>query len=67
MNQIAGPSYRQIVDLSDLENSRYLNPLGQNGNQFSPGYTALLDMWADGKYVRMGMENYDGHHMKFKP
>ena len=51
--QTAGPSYREIVDLSDPDSSVFLNPLGQDGNIFSPQYDSLLDAWADGDYLPM--------------
>lgn len=67
LHQVAGPSYRQIVDLSEMEASRYLNPLGQDGNEFSQGYTALLEKWAKGEYLPMAMESYGGDELKLKP
>lgn len=67
MHQVAGPSYRQIIDLGDMPASRYLNPLGQDGNEFSTGYTALLEKWARGEYLPMDLESYGGDQLKLKP
>jgi acyl-homoserine lactone acylase PvdQ len=52
--QTAGPSYRQVVDLSALDDgSAFVNPMGQDGNTFSPGYDNLLLDWAFGSYLQM--------------
>jgi penicillin amidase len=51
--QGAGPSYRQIVDLSALDSSLFINPMGQDGNEFSDEYDNLLPMWAAGTYLGM--------------
>lgn len=51
--QTAGSSYRQIVDLSDLPSSLFLNPLGQSGALFSPMYDNLLRAWQDNTYLPM--------------
>lgn len=50
-----GPSYRQIVDMSDPNLSIFLNPLGQSGNLLSDHYDDLLDDWADGGYLSMSL------------
>ena len=67
LQQVAGPSYRQIVDLGEIESSRYLNPLGQDGNEFSSGYDALLEKWAEGEYLPMSVTSYGGVELKLKP
>ncbi len=48
-----GPSYRQIVDLSDMENSLFVHPMGQSGHLFSPHYADLLALWWRGDYLPM--------------
>ena len=54
MEQAAGPSYREIVDWSDVDgNSLFLNPLGQSGDEFSPLYDDLLAAWSEGEYMAM--------------
>jgi penicillin amidase len=51
--QTAGSSYRQIVDMANLESSLFLNPLGQSGALFSPLYDNLLKAWQDSTYLPM--------------
>lgn len=38
----AGPSYRQIIDVSDWENSKFVIPMGQSGNLFSSHFEDYL-------------------------
>lgn len=54
----SGPSYRQIVDLSDLERSQYIYPIGQSGRVLSPYFDNLLDPWREGEYVAMRTEDF---------
>ncbi|WP_038049282.1 penicillin acylase family protein [Thermus caliditerrae] len=49
-----GPSYRQIVDLSDPEASLFIHPMGQSGHFLSPHYADLLPLWQRGAYLPMG-------------
>ena len=58
LTQTAGPSYRHIIDLNETEESLFINPMGQNGNQLSAHYDNLLDMWSTGKYLRMHTTGY---------
>lgn len=48
-----GSSYRQIVDLANLENSVFINPPGQSGNPLSPYFDNQLPLWQQGKYLPM--------------
>ncbi|GAA5336310.1 penicillin acylase family protein [Thermus hydrothermalis] len=48
-----GPSYRQIVDLSNPEGSLFVHPMGQSGHPLSPHYADLLPLWAKGEYLPM--------------
>jgi len=48
-----GPSYRQIVDLSDPEASLFVHPMGQSGHFLSPHYADLLPLWQRGGYLPM--------------
>lgn len=43
--QYNAPSYRQIIDLSDLNNSRFMHTTGQSGNVLSNRYSDFLAMW----------------------
>ncbi len=47
-----GPGYRQIVDLSDLSKSVFVNTTGQSGNVFSGRYRDLLPLWRRGEVFR---------------
>jgi acyl-homoserine lactone acylase PvdQ len=58
MTQTAGPSYRHVVDLGAPEASKFINPLGQNGNQLLDGYDNLLETWSEGGYLDMATSGY---------
>lgn len=49
--QFNGPSYREILDLSNFKNSRYIIPMGQSGNPLSGHYDDFLKDWVTGKYI----------------
>ena len=53
LNQIAGPGYRQIIDLNNFDNSVFIQALGQSNNVFNRNYDNLMPLWRDGKYVPM--------------
>ena len=57
--QTAGPSYRHIIDLADMESSEFLNPLGQSGDPFSLHFDDLLNAWSNGDYMAMGNRRKD--------
>ncbi len=48
-----GPSYRGIFDMSDLENSLYMQPTGQSGNPFSNHYGDLFEQWRSVSYFKI--------------
>lgn len=48
-----GPSYRGIFDMSDLENSLYVQPTGQSGNPLSTHYDDLFDQWRAVEYFKI--------------
>jgi len=50
-NVLAGPSYRQIHDLSDWNKSIGVIPGGQSGLPFHKHYKDLIKPWAKGKYI----------------
>jgi penicillin amidase len=54
--QHALPGYRQIVDLSPANDSRFLDAVGQSGHVLSPHYDDALPLWAAGRYRKMLME-----------
>jgi penicillin amidase len=49
----AGPSYRQICDLSDWDASRFVSYTGQSGNPVSPHYRDMAALWLRGEYAPM--------------
>jgi penicillin amidase len=49
--QTHGASFRQILDLSEWDNSVVINVPGQSGQPGSPHYSDLLPFWATGKYI----------------
>jgi penicillin amidase len=50
------PGYRQIVDLSATNDSRFLDAVGQSGNPFSSHYDDALPLWAAVKHRKMRMD-----------
>lgn len=57
--QRAGPSFRSIFDFSNLNNSRYIHPMGQSGDPFSKIYDNLLPLWRDGLDIPMSQAPSD--------
>jgi penicillin amidase len=43
-------SWRQIIDLSDLDNSIGTHTVGQSGNPASPHYNDLFPLWSTGRH-----------------
>ena len=53
------PSLRQIVDLSDLNVSRFIHTTGQSGLPTSPHYDDFMDKWRNIQYVPMWWNQVD--------
>ena len=51
--QRAGPGYRAIYDLANLDRSRFVIATGQSGNPFSRHYGDFIERWRDIRYVRI--------------
>jgi penicillin amidase len=49
-----GPTYRQVIDLSNLARSRYVHTTGQSGNVFDRRYRDLLPEWRAGRSFEIG-------------
>jgi penicillin amidase len=49
----AGPSTRRVIDFSDLNESRSILPTGQSGNPFSPHYKDQAELYVQGKFRKM--------------
>jgi penicillin G amidase len=48
---IHGATFRAVYDFSELDNSRFIMPLGQSGNPLSPWYDHLTKDWAKFNYI----------------
>jgi len=55
MEQVDGPSYRQIVDLSSMDESLFIHGPGQSGNILSVHYDDFVQKWSQGDYLPMWM------------
>jgi penicillin amidase len=53
------PGYRQIVDLSPANDSRFLDAVGQSGQVMSRHYDDALPLWAAGTHRKMRMSRVD--------
>ncbi len=48
--QVAGASYREIIDTGDWDRSVAVNTPGQSGRPATPHYADLLPLWDSGRY-----------------
>jgi len=53
LDQTHGPEYRQVVDFSNLPNSRWIVAPGQSGLPASPHYDDMLQRWQRVEFLRM--------------
>jgi penicillin amidase len=53
------PGYRQIIDLSPANDSRFLDAVGQSGHVLSPRYDDALQDWSAGRHRKMRMDRAD--------
>jgi penicillin amidase len=51
--QVSGASYRQVIDVSNWDNSKTQNVPGQSADPESPHYQDLMKGWANGDYFPM--------------
>jgi penicillin amidase len=49
-DQMLVASYRQVIDLANLDASVFILPLGQSGELLSGHYSDLLKDWNEGRY-----------------
>ncbi|HET9832169.1 MAG TPA: penicillin acylase family protein [Vicinamibacterales bacterium] len=66
------PGYRDIIDLSTANDSRFLDAVGQSGHRLSPHYDDALPLWAYHKYRKMRtdraeIENGAIGHLRLAP
>jgi penicillin amidase len=57
--QRAVPGYRQIIDLSPADDSRFIDAVGQSGHFLSRHYDDFMSDWHDVRYRRMRTERAD--------
>ncbi|GAA3740951.1 penicillin acylase family protein [Salinactinospora qingdaonensis] len=67
-----GPSMRMVLDLSDLDASRWSNLTGTSGHAFHPNYADQLPMWAQGEsapmpFTRSAVEEAAEHELVLAP
>jgi penicillin amidase len=70
--QTAGASYREVIDLSNWDQSQTINVPGESGQPESEFYGNLLPLWADGKYHQMAfsraaVEAVAAHRLRLVP
>ena len=53
------PGYREIIDLSPANDSRFLDAVGESGHFLSPHYDDFLKDWVGVKHRKMRMERAD--------
>jgi penicillin amidase len=54
----SGASYRQVIELKNLDQSLFINPIGQSGRLLSPFFDNLLEPWLQGEYIPMPTEDF---------
>ena len=52
-DQLAGPSYREIIDVGNWDDSEVVNAPGESGQPGSPHYSDLIPLWDQGRYFPM--------------
>ena len=57
-----GPTYRQLIDMADPEESRFVLAGGQSGNLFASSYADQLPLWQQGDYLPMRRYGYAVEH-----
>ncbi len=61
-----GASFRYIIELGDMKNSKRILPGGISGNRMSPHYDDQFDLWLAGRYRPFVLERKkvikDVHH-----
>ena len=67
----SGPSTRRVIDFSDVENSISILPTGQSGNPLSKHYRDQAEMYVNGEFRKMMMNEEEIKKSKeiltFKP
>jgi penicillin amidase len=68
---LSAPSYRQIIDFSDFDQSTVVMPLGNSSNLASPFYKNQLRDWFEGNtypmcWSREKVEEHKKHSLVLK-
>ena len=53
LEQVSGPTWKQILDVGAWDNSVMINAPGQSGQPGSPHYADLLPLWDQGQHIPM--------------
>ncbi|NJC83431.1 penicillin acylase family protein [Planosporangium mesophilum] len=66
------PSMRMIVDMSNLDESRWIQLMGQSGHAFSPHYSDQFELWRTGgtlpmRWQRATIEREAAHTLTLQP
>jgi penicillin amidase len=61
-DQISIPGYRQVIDLSTANDSRFLDAVGQGGHFLSPHYDDFLGDWKAVRHKKMRMTRADAEN-----
>jgi penicillin G amidase len=66
------PSWRHIVDLSDVDASVGIHTVGQSGNPASPHWNDFVEPWSRGDYhplpfTRQAVERSEDHRLRLTP
>jgi len=48
-----GAGFREIIDFNNLNDSLYVQTLGQSNDPFAQNYQDQMELWRDGKYLSM--------------
>ena len=54
------PSMRMVVDLGDLDRSRWVNQTGASGHPFSPHYDDQVGAWVEGETYSVALHREGG-------
>ncbi len=66
------PGYREIIDLSPANDSRFIDAVGESGHPLSKHYDDFLSDWQAVKYRKMRMERGQAEkgaigHLRLQP
>ncbi|MBA3888344.1 MAG: penicillin acylase family protein, partial [Acidobacteria bacterium] len=67
-----GATFREVIDFSNLDNSRVTSTPGQSGQPGSPFYGNLRELWGNGRYFplvysRAAVEAASAHRLILRP